>query len=139
MKFEINKLLVLRLGFSHFTNARLMYNNLKKNDYARARTTILGKRGLRHILCFTLFVAAAILLFTWGIGSGLQGKIFIAILGVALGIYPAVYSFLFLPLAFNLTVKQLKLNKKVIGWIDLILLIIILIAIIALIVFLILS
>lgn len=136
MKFKLNKLLIFRLALSHGVNSRLMYNNLKKDDFARPRTTLLGKRAFRHILCFALFTAVAIASIAWAIRCGQTAQIFTMILGVVLGVYAGAYGILFLPLAVNLTIKQLRLNKKAIGWIDLLLLIFIIIAFVCLIVFL---
>ena len=136
MKFKLNKLLIARLGIAHTINSRMMYNNLKKDDFARSRTTILGKRALRHILCFAIFATVAVFSVMWAIKSGLTAQIFTMILGIIFGIYAGAYGILFLPLAVNLTIKQLKLNKKLIGWIDLTCLILVLIAFVCLILFL---
>ena len=139
MKFKLNKVLIFRLGSAHVINSRLMYNNLKKDDYARQHTTLLGKRALRHLLCFAIAAACAIWLISSMFSLAYQGKILLAILAVVGGIYVAAYGILFLPLAINLTVKQLRLNKKAIGWVDLVILLLTIIAIIAVIIYLVIS
>ena len=136
MKFKLNKLLIFKLGTSHAINSRLMYNNLKKEEFARKRTTLLGKRAFRHIFTFALFITVAILSFKWMMACVMKLEIFNMIIGLVLGVYTIAYGILFLPLAFNLTIKQLKLNKKAIGWIDLILLLLVLVGAVCLILFL---
>lgn len=136
MKFKLNKLLVAKLGFAHFVNAKEMYNNLKNSDFARPTTTLLGMRALRHILFFALFLAASVACFANIYNLAYSGKIFMLIIAIMVGIYSAIYSLLFLPLALNLTIKQLKLNKKWIGKLCLALLILVVIAFIGLILFL---
>jgi len=136
MTFKFNKLLLFKLGSSHVVNSRLMYHRLKAEDYARERTTLLGRRGLRHILSFMLFVSVAVAAFVMCFKWGAQGKIFLMILAIIPGVYATAYSILFLPLALNLTIKQLRLNKKAIGYINVALLILVLIAFILFILFL---
>lgn len=135
MKFKLNKLLLFKLGSAHVINTRLMYHNLKADDYARKHTTILGKRALRHIICFAICAALAVFLFAYCFTLGFQGKILIMILAIVGGTYAAAYGILFLPLAFNLTIKQMKLNKKFIGKFCLFLLILVLLAFVGLILF----
>ena len=106
MKFKLNKLLILKLGAAHLINSRLMYHNLKNDDYARSHTTLLGRRAFRHILFFTLFTTIAIFSFYKMIQWGLTGRIFLMILGLVVGVYTVAYGVLFLPLALNLTINN---------------------------------
>lgn len=135
MKFQLKKLLIAKLGTSHAINSRLMYNNLKNDEYARKRTTLLGMRALRHILTFALFLTVAILAFNGMMSYFYTGQILMGIILFVLGVYTVAYGILFLPLSLNLTIKQLRLNKKAIGYIDLILLILVIILAVVLILF----
>ena len=132
MKIQVGKLLISRLIQSHSANSRSMYDNLKNNDYARPRTTILGVRALRHLLCFSICMTITLLLLHSMFDSIQKGAVVMIILKLVGAIYTGMYSLLFLPLAINLTVKQLKLNKRAIGKICLALLILIVLAFIVL-------
>ena len=132
MKFKLNKLLIAKLGIAHAINSRMMYNNLKNDEYARKETTLLGKRALRHILTFLLFWGLAIFSIFKVFEYARSYQILMMILFIVIAIYLVAYGILFLPLALNLTIKQLKLNKRAIGWIDLTLFILAIIGLIAL-------
>lgn len=132
MKIHVGKLLISRLIQSHSANSRSMYENLQNNNYARPRTTILGVRALRHLLCFSICMTIVILLLHSILNDVEKGAIAMMILKLVGAIYAGMYSLLFLSMSINLTVKQLQLNRRVIGKICLSLIILIVLAFIIL-------
>ncbi|MFQ6772989.1 MAG: hypothetical protein ACLRFG_00760 [Clostridia bacterium] len=110
-------------------NARIAYNNAKKDENIRKTTTAFGKRALVYIISFAVLSLGGIALIWWGVDGFVNAFIF-NIFKIILGGYMVLYSLVLLPLALNLVIKQMKLNKKPIGWISLVLLILSVVAVI---------
>ncbi|MBO4936885.1 MAG: hypothetical protein J6C90_01010 [Clostridia bacterium] len=110
-------------------NARIAYNNAKKDENIRKTTTAFGKRALVYIITFAVLSLGGIALIWWGVDGFVNALIF-NIFKIILGGYMVLYSLILLPLALNLVIKQMKLNKKPIGWISLVLLILSVVAVI---------
>lgn len=97
-------------------DARIRFNELKKDDEARKVTTEMGKKALIYNIVLLIFLGAATALVIWGVTIEATWRI---ALFVAAGIL-AVAMIPYFILVFNFSIKQLCLNKRAIGWVSLI-------------------
>lgn len=104
--------------------AREMYEDIKQNDEIRQTNTALGTRALIYDAILLLIWGGAAALTIWGITmeSGWRIALYIVAGLLALTAIP------FFVIAMSFSTKQMRLNKRPIGWISLILSIVILVA-----------
>ena len=107
----------------HFATYRILYNNISEDEFARANSTLIGRKGLWRLLGFAIAVSFVVLLINALISSFATLKILLAILCIVGLVTAAPVTIIFLINCINMTSKQLKLNKKPIGYVNLILLI----------------
>lgn len=103
--------------FDRMLYARVKYNEIKQNDELRKTSTLLGRRALVYDIVLLIFLGCAAALAIWGVTIESGWKILLFILAILLFITMIPYYVL----AFNFSVKQLRLNKRPIGWISLLL------------------
>lgn len=120
---------ILFHGFSTFLDLRTLYNDIKNNPEAKKTSTVLGKKAIGFWIGFILSLAAGGGLIFWGISMFQSIYIIFGIILLVAGVSIAGYSLLFLVVSINATIKQLCLNRKVVGWVALSLHIITIIAI----------
>ena len=111
-----------------FSTSRIMYNNLKADNYSKTHTTLFGRKALKSIILFAIMLSLSLLLASWLKTAYLNGKVLSMILSIVLLITIVPNAVLCLPVAINLIIKQLLLNKKFIGFFNLILFVCLLIA-----------
>lgn len=115
---------------SKMLDIRTSYNDIKNNADAKKVSTLLGKRGLRYIISFLLTAGIGGIVVSYFLKYIDTLAIIFAILGIILGVSLIIISIFYVLLGLSCTIKQLKLNKKAIGWIDLVLIMLSLIAVI---------
>lgn len=111
-------------------NARIAYNNVKKDEEAKKTADMFGKRSLVYFLVFAVVGGLAGALIFWCVTNFVSQFVFLAILGFVASLYLIVYALGFYILSFNLAIKQKCLNKKAVGIIALILNVIVLVAVV---------
>ena len=109
-------------------NARIAYNNVKKDEEAKKTVDMFGKRSLVYFLVFAVVGGLAGALIFWCVTNFASQFVFLAILGFIASLYMVVYAFGYYILSFNLAIKQKKLNNKAVGIIALVLNVIVLVA-----------
>jgi len=110
--------LILKLA-----DIRVLYEQIKANPESKKVSTVLGKKALLYNISFIILGTLSIM------GTIYFGKtvgtlaFLIGIIGIIVSISTLVVSLQLLVLALSCTIKQLALNRKFIGWFNLILLI----------------
>ena len=95
--------------------AREKFDEIRQNEEERKTSTLLGRRALSYDIILLIFVAGAAALAIWGITMESGWKIALFILaGIVL---VAMIPYYILSLSFS--TKQLRLNRRPIGWIAL--------------------
>lgn len=103
-----------------FLEAREVYSNLKKSEEFRPVSTGLARRALWKLLSFTLTSVIIALAFYWVVNFIFVGIDFFIIIGYIVLFLVLVEEFLInLPQILNYNIKQLRLNKKPLGYIAL--------------------
>ena len=102
-----------------FLSVRILYNNIKDDPYAKANSTLLGRKCVKNVLLFGVSLILSMLTIKWLISSYFQAKILSIILAIVLLIGLVPYAIMSLPSSINLLIKQLKLNKRFIGFFNL--------------------
>ena len=131
MEIKENALWTLLLNF---TSAREMYKNLKANDFARQRTTLFGRKALINIIWLTIMAALSVFVAYLMVLEFSKLALITGVLAAIGLVLCAVILLTRIIVTLNQVVKQLKLNKKAIGYIALALYLIVLIATVVLIV-----
>lgn len=125
--FWLGAFLALILSFAQ---ARMIYTNLKNNPVYKDKSTGLARRALANLAYFVVFAGC-------GVGSlalamyGFSGSIiFKIIFFVAVAIFFILAAIVSLPKTISYTVKQLKLNKRSLGYVALGLLLLSIVAVV---------
>ncbi len=105
-------------------DARIKFNDLMQDEEERKVNTELGKQAIVFDIVLLIFLGCAAGLAIWGITMKSDWRIALFIGAIVLVIAMIPYYVL----AFNYSIKQLRLNKRTIGWVSLILPIVITIA-----------
>lgn len=97
--------------------ARENFDRIKQDEQERKTSVLLGKRALLYDVILLIFIGGAAALTIWGItmDSGWKYVLYVVAALFAAAMIP------FYMLAFNFSIKQLRLNKRAIGWISLML------------------
>lgn len=111
--------------FELLANARVAYNNAKKDEETRKTVTKFGGRAIVYTIVYVLLVGCGVALFYFGITNIASSLILVSIIAILASVYMLLWGVPYLILAINLTIKQLILNRKFIGWLALILLVIV--------------
>ena len=106
---------------SSFAGVRIMYNNLKQNDYAKKHTTLIGRKAILHILTTGISLVLIPIFVAEFIKSFAMVQILLIVAYGALITSLGTLIVTNLPMSINLIVKQLKLNKRFIGYFNLVL------------------
>lgn len=107
------KLAPLIFMLDGFIDAKIVYNNLKNNERYKDTSTRLAKRSLYNLLAFVITTVVSLGIAYWAVTSFFGfWKILILIIITLVILYSFAITF---PLALNLAIKQLKLNKKPLG------------------------
>ncbi|MBE7076635.1 MAG: hypothetical protein E7374_01940 [Clostridiales bacterium] len=120
-------------------NARIAYNNAKEDPEVRKSITKFGTRALFYLSVFLLLCGGGIGIFVLSLGNFMSAGIFLSIIGIVSSVYMFIWGLPYFVLALNLTIKQLRLNKKFVGWLALSIIILIVLAFIVAIVVLLLK
>ena len=100
--------------------ARESYELIKADEEERKKSKMLGRRALVYDIIILIFIGGAAALVAWGSGFTDEESwkmLLIVIATVIIFIIMIPYYLL----AFSFSIKQLKLNKRAIGWIALLL------------------
>ena len=116
-----------------FVNARLAYNNAKQDPEVRKDITKFGARGLWYLFLFAVIAGLGLAAIAYFVKNVTTLNVLFAIIMLIIGVYLMIWAIPYFFLALNLTIKQLCLNKKFIGWLDLVLIIAVIVAIIVII------
>ena len=98
-------------------DARESFDLIRHDENERHTSTYLGRQALYYGIIILIFIGGAAALVIWGITMESGWKIALFILAglVAVAMLP------FYLLALNYSVKQLRVNRRAIGWISLLL------------------
>jgi len=102
---------------------RILYTQIKENPESKKVSTVLGMKGLGYIVGFIICAFISVL------GTIYFAKMYgtlaflVGIVGIITCVSLLIISTQLLLLALSCTIKQLKLNRKFIGFLDLFLLI----------------
>ena len=104
--------------------AREMYDSLKQDEENRQTSTVLGIRALIYDAILLIVLGGATALAVWGITmeSGWRIALYIVAGLLALAAIP------FYIIALSFSTKQLRLNKRPVGWISLVALLLLTVA-----------
>ena len=95
--------------------AREKFEEIKQNEEERKTSTLLGKRALVYDIILLIVVGGAAALTVWGITMESGWRIVLFILAGI--VFVSMIPFYIVSLSFS--TKQLRLNKRAIGWIAL--------------------
>lgn len=122
-----NKFPVLHM-IEKMLDIRLQYSEIRQDEAQRPTSTVMGRHAIKYLIVFAISVVCGVAILAFGIPLldtiGILFGIFIIITGALL----LIYSLSPLLLALNCSIKQLKLNKRPIGWVTLTITLIILTA-----------
>ena len=104
--------------FDRLLFARTKYEEIKQDEEKRKISTSLGRRALFYGVLILIFVGGAAAMLIWGISLEETWKQALIIVGAILIVLIMIPFYI---LALNLSIKQLCLNKRAIGWISLLL------------------
>ena len=121
----------LRYLFNKLADNAATYNNIKSNGEERFTNTRLGRRAIRYNVFFFLFLGSAAALGILAMFLLRNSNLIFGIPLLLIAVGLAVTSIIFLILALDCGIKQIKLNKKPIGIISILLTLFILLAAIA--------
>ena len=97
--------------------AREKYDQLKQDENERKTSTALGKRALYYGIILLIFIGGATALTIWGITMESWWKYVLYVVSALFAL--SMIPFYIIVLSFS--TKQLRLNKRPIGWITLLL------------------
>ena len=98
------------------------YHTLKTYPEEAQKSQAIGIRGLIWLIVAIVAGPLAILMFKWALGlfstGAVLGGIFLIIISIIIGLYTVITGFLN---GLLCSIYQLKLNKRPLGWVDLVL------------------
>lgn len=122
-----NKFLFWSKIIDRIVNIRSAYADIKNNPESKPVSTLLGKKATKYNILFLVMIGLAI---ASVVGAGnfiANAGIFIAVLLIALAVLFAIMSVVEFVFALMCSIYQLKLNKKPIGFVNLIISILIIV------------
>lgn len=131
---KMKKGLIIGTLINKIINARIAYNNIKKDEELRKNYTRFGRVSLLYTFLFALLTVGGLTLMAVCI-KNMVYAMFLYVIGLIVSIYISGYGLVFVPLSLNLLIKQLCTNKKPIGYVALVMFIIVLIAAVVALVF----
>ena len=106
--------------------ARETFNELRENEQERQTSTLLGKKALIYDIILLIFLGGAVALVIWGLSLSTGWQVFMIIVAAIISLAMIPYFIL----ALNFSIKQLRLNKRPIGFVALILPILLIVAVV---------
>lgn len=107
--------------FVGLANIRTQYEEIKKNEDAKATSKVLGWKAIRYDIWLIVFTVIALSLGAWGAQYLNNVGLIVGIVAIIIAIVFAIYIPVFLLFALSASIKQVKLNHKPIGIIALVL------------------
>lgn len=93
-----------------------LYKQIKENPESKAQSVVFGKKSILFSVLFMLFLVGGIAIFYFATTLFKSTAVLLGIVLLPVGIAIAFYSIVFLVYALNTLIKQLRLNKKAIGF-----------------------